>query len=146
MNKPFPPPPPRRPGSPKVGGAPGPAGQPPTRSKASGSTSSSKAQRPPLLHFGVALLLIVIELWMMMQSTKVDVGSHFLGAAIGMFMSVVVLGHFRQSLNGRRSSGAFSEWGGPIESTKMMWGLVLISWVGGTWHLWIAMYEVLRPA
>lgn len=146
MNKPLPPPPPRRPGPPNVGGARGPAGQPPIGSRPIGSSSSSKLKRPPLVHFGAALLLIVIEMWIMVQSTKVDLAAHFLGAALGMFISVVVLGHFRQSLNSRRSSGAFSEWGGPVESTKVMWGLVLVSWVVGTWHLWIAMYEVLRPA
>lgn len=144
MNKP--PPPPRRPAPHKLGGAPSPTGQPRNVPNSQRATSANELKRPPLLSFGVALLLIAIELWIMARSTKVDIGAHFFGAAVGMFLSVVVLGHFRQLLNARRSSGAFSEWGGPIESTKVMWGLVLVSWVIGTWHLWIAMYELLRPA
>lgn len=143
---PRPPGPPRRPGVPGSAGPSGPGGRGPRVSPPVTPTSSGGVKRPPLVHFAVALVLVMVELWLMVQSSKVDVGSHFAGAALGMFVSVVVLGTFRLALNRRRASGAFSEWGGPIESTKFMWILVLTSWGLGTWHLWLAMYEILRPA
>lgn len=149
MNRPLPPRPPgppRRPGSPGPSGPPVPGGRGPRVSPPSTPASSGGTKRPPLIHFGGVLALVLVELWLMARSTKVDVGAHFLGAALGMFVSVVVLGMFRLSLNRRRASGAFSEWGGPVESSKFMWTLVLASWGIGTWHLWLAMYEILRPA
>lgn len=145
MNKPPPPLPPRRPGAPGPSSLPVPGGRGPRVSPPPRPTSSGGIKRPPLLHFVGALAVVVAELWLMARSTKVDVAAHFLGAALGMFVSVAVLGTFRLSLNRRRASGAFSEWGGPVESTKFMWIVVLASWGLGTWHLWLAMYEILRP-
>lgn len=105
---------------------------------------SSKIQRPPLLPFAVIVLLLVIEIGVM-QVSKLEIGPHLGGATLGMFASIVVLGWFRQALNNRRSTGSFSEWGGPLESTQAMWILVVTSWLVGTWHLFVAIYELLRP-
>jgi hypothetical protein len=105
---------------------------------------SSVVQRPPLLPFAVIVLLLLIEIGLM-QISKLEIGPHLSGATLGMFASVIVLGWFRQALNNRRSTGSFSEWGGPLESTKAMWTLVVTSWLVGTWHLFVAMYELLRP-
>jgi hypothetical protein len=62
-----------------------------------------------------------------------------------MFGSVALLGWFRQSLNLRRSSNSFSDWAGPFESTKYVSALVLASWVLGVIHLYVSVYEILRP-
>lgn len=104
----------------------------------------SKIQRPPLLPFAVIVLLLLLEI-SLMQISKLEIGPHLSGAALGMFASVVVLGWFRQALNNRRSTGSFSEWGGPLESTQVMWIMVVTSWLVGTWHLFVAIYELLRP-
>jgi len=136
-----PPPPPPRP--PLGGTAPSPIGPGEKRSKSS-YARSAKIQRPPLLPFGVIVLLTFIEIGLM-QVSKLEIGPHLTGAILGMFASIVVLGWFRQALNNRRSTGSFSEWGGPLESTQVMWVFVVISWLVGTWHLFVALYELLRP-
>lgn len=151
MNKPLPPVPPlpgRAPVPPGVPKLPGNPAQPglPGGSSISGPSSSKQLRRPPIAHFLVGACLLVIEAWLMIRSSKVDSGAHLLGALLGMFVSIILLGIFRQSLNSRRASGSFSEWAGPIESTKAMWIIILVSWGLGTWHLWLAMYEILRPA
>jgi hypothetical protein len=68
-----------------------------------------------------------------------------IGALLGMFGSVALLGWFRQALNLRRSSNSFSDWAGPFESTKYVSVLVLASWILGVVHLYISVYELLRP-
>ena len=106
---------------------------------------SSKVKRPPVSPFIVAVVLLVVEVVLALRS-RAELGAHLVGAMLGMFVSVLILGWFRHALNKTRSSGNFAEWAFIIESSKAMWFCVLASWIIGTWHLWVAMYEWLRPA
>lgn len=150
MNKPVPPPiPGRRPlggpgsssaGPPIIGGQ-GPA-KPVT--PASGSKGGSSLSRPPLVPVLVTVVLLGIEIWLVLKDRN-QTGVHLVGSFLGMFGSVGLLGWFRQSLNLRRSSNSFSDWAGPFESTKYVSALVLASWVLGVVHLYVSVYELLRP-
>ena len=148
MNKPAPPPiPGRRPlggpgasssGPPPIGGMPpiGANRQP---------TGNSKLSRPPILPVILLLLLFGIEFWLVLKDRD-QTGFHLIGSLLGMFGSVAFLGWFRQALNLRRSSNSFSDWAGPFESAKYVSILVLASWVLGVMHLYVSIYEILRPS
>lgn len=150
MNKPAPPPiPGRRPlGGPgaKSAGPPTIGGQGPVRPVAptSGSKGRSSLSRPPLVPVLVSVVLLGIEIWLVLKDRN-QTGVHLVGSLLGMFGSVALLGWFRQSLNLRRSSNSFSDWAGPFESTKYVSVLVLASWVLGVIHLYVSVYEILRP-
>jgi len=151
VSKPAPPPiPGRRPlggpgsknsGPPKIGGqSAGPA----TVGSSSKSKGGSGLSRPPLIPVLITLLLIALEFWLVLKNRN-QTGIHLFGSLLGMFGSVTLLGWFRQSLNLRRSSNSFSEWSGPFESTRYMSIFVAASWVLGGMHLYVAVYELLRP-
>jgi len=92
----------------------------------------------------VSAVLLGVEFWLVLKDRN-QTGIHLVGALLGMFGSVALLGWFRQSLNLRRSSNSFSDWAGPFESTKYVSVLVLASWVLGVIHLYVSVYEMLRP-
>ena len=148
MNKPVPPPIPGRrplggPGSkttapPRIGGQASlaPIGPEPR----GGSTLS----RPPIIPVILSFALLAFEFWLVFKDRN-QTGTHLIGALLGMFGSVALLGWFRQALNLRRSSNSFSDWAGPFESSKYVSVLVLASWVLGVIHLYVSVYELLRP-
>jgi hypothetical protein len=92
----------------------------------------------------LSVALLAIEFWLVFKDRN-QTGTHLIGALLGMFGSVALLGWFRQALNLRRSSNSFSDWAGPFESTKYVSVLVLASWILGVVHLYISVYELLRP-
>ena len=150
MNKPAPPPiPGRRPlGGPgaQSSGPPIIGGQGPVRpvTPTSGSKGGSSLSRPPLVPVLASAVLLGVEFWLVLKDRN-QTGIHLVGALLGMFGSVALLGWFRQSLNLRRSSNSFSDWAGPFESTRYVSVLVLASWVLGVIHLYVSVYEMLRP-
>ena len=148
MNKPAPPPIPGRrplggPGTSSLG--PPPIGGMPAVGASKPASRNSKLSRPPLFSFVLILALLGIEFWLV-QKDRNQTGVHLVGSLLGMFGSIVLLGWFRQSLNLRRSSNSFSDWAGPFESSKYVSFLVFASWVLGIMHLYISIYEILRPA
>ena len=148
MNKPIPPPiPGRRPlggprsksvAPPRIGGqgSLAPVGPSPR--------GGSSLSRPPLVPVILSVALLAIEFWLVFKDRN-QTGIHLMGALLGMFGSVALLGWFRQALNLRRSSNSFSDWAGPFESTKYVSVFVLASWVLGVVHLYVSVYELLRP-
>lgn len=144
------PPPPRKP--PIVSKPGGVVGRPNLGQKSSvptpttrNSGRSTELARPPLIPVLLSAGIVLFVTWAMFAVSRDSVELHVLAAAIGMFGSVGILGWFRQSLNVKRSTGAFSEWPGPWESTRYMWLLVTLAWLGGAMNLYFAVYELVRP-
>jgi len=148
VNKPAPPPiPGRRPlGGPGAGSqGPPPIGGMPAMGASKPPSRDSKLSRPPIFPVVLLAILLGIELWLVTKDRN-QTGLHLVGALLGMFGSVALLGWFRQALNLRRSSNSFSDWAGPFESSKYVSILVLASWVLGVVHLYFSIYEILRPS
>lgn len=143
-------PPPRKPpGVPRPTGLTGPTsttarGQAPTPSAGRSRSSSSLAQ-PPLVPVLVCVAIIGLVAYAAFAVSRESVGTHLAASIFGMFGSVIVLGWFRQSLNVRRSTGSFAEWPGPWESTRYMWLLITLAWLGGAFNVYFAVYELVRP-
>jgi protein-S-isoprenylcysteine O-methyltransferase Ste14 len=106
--------------------------------------SSTRRSRPPKKPIVVAALLFVLEVWFVFVDRD-RVNLHILASILGLFGSVAVLGWFRQSLNLLRSTGSFSDWSGPFESTRYLSFLVFSSWLLGVINLYVSVYEKLRP-
>ncbi len=140
VNKPIPPPKfrPKPPPIKRTGTGPG------APKLSVGARSSTKRSRPPIKPVLVALLLFLLEVWFVLVDRE-RVNLHILASIIGLFGSVAVLGWFRQATNLLRSTGTFSDWSGPFESTKYLSFLVVSSWVLGVINLYVSVYEKLRP-
>jgi hypothetical protein len=108
-------------------------------------SQNGKLSRPPIFPVVLLVILLGIELWLITKDRN-QTGLHLVGALLGMFGSVALLGWFRQALNLRRSSNSFSDWAGPFESSKYVSILVLASWALGVMHLYFSIYEILRPS
>jgi hypothetical protein len=146
---PQPPLPPKPPGPPPpLGGQPrsGAAGlgKRPTVPVAS-TRSALKLARPPWVPFALCGLLVIALIYYTFGVSRDNTPVHFVVSLFGMFGSIAILGWFRQELNVRRSTGSFSEWPGPWESTKYMWLLVTLAWLGGALNMYFAVYELARP-
>lgn len=141
MNKRVPPPV-SRPGPPPPKDKSSRRKEPPGAPKK--SRSSVKRGRPPLIPILCAIALVFLEVWFVLMDHSRE-NMHLLAAIIGLFGSVVLLGWFRQSLNLSRSTSSFSEWSGPIESTRYLSSFVLASWILGVINLYFSVYEKLRP-
>ena len=148
MNKPVPPPIPGRrplggPGS-KTAAPPRIGGQSSLAPVGPSPKGGSSLSRPPIFPVILSVALLAIEFWLVLKDRN-QTATHLIGALLGMFGSVALLGWFRQALNLRRSSNSFSDWAGPFESTKYVSVLVLASWILGVVHLYVSVYELLRP-
>ena len=95
--------------------------------------------------FALCGLLVIALIYYTFGVSRDNTPAHFVASLFGMFGSIAILGWFRQELNVRRSTGSFSEWPGPWESTKYMWLLVTLAWLGGALNLYFAVYELARP-
>jgi len=143
-------PPPRKPpGIPRPTGSVGrpksSSGVPAPTPSPSRSKASSDLAQPPIVPLLVSVAIVVLVVFAVLAVSRESVVAHLGASAIGMFGSVVVLGWFRQSLNVRRSTGSFAEWSGPWESTRYMWLLVSLAWLGGAFNVYFAVYELVRP-
>ena len=68
--------------------------------------------------------------------------THLIGVVFGMFVGVVLLGLFRQSINARRANGRFADW--RISTTTMSVVLTIAAWVLGAINLFIVCWEISR--
>jgi len=112
-----------------------------------GNAGSSKRQlaRPPLAPAIICLTILLMLVYATFGVSRDAVNLHLFASMVGLFGSVSLLGWFRQSLNIRRSTGAFSEWPGRWESTRYMWLLVTLAWLGGAVNVYFTVYELVRP-
>jgi hypothetical protein len=141
-------PPPRKPSvPPRPAGArtPPPGGTPQPASV--GNTGGSKRQlaRPPIAPVIIGLVMLILLVIVTLGVSRDSVNLHLFASIVGLFGSVSLLGWFRQTLNIRKSTGSFSEWPGRWESTRYMWLLVTLAWLGGAANVYFAVYELVRP-
>jgi hypothetical protein len=139
--------PPSRPGVPSLG-SPGARGLGGSSSGGSiGAVGSrpgpSESARPPALLaiFLVANLLVPGGILGVLGFEGEPIG-HAVGVFFGMFVAVVLLGFFRQSLNKRRASGRFADW--RISSSGFAASTTTIAWTLGAINLFIVCYELSR--
>ena len=137
---PGPPPPPGRQSRPVGAGSAVRPAAPVTQ-----ASKSLGLARPPWVPFALCGALVAMLAFSTFGVSRDNTPLHFVASLLGMFGSITILGWFRQELNVRRSSGSFSEWSGPWESTKYMWLIVTLAWLGGAMNMYFAVYELARP-
>lgn len=141
-------PPPRKPPLPPrpLGGSrPLPDGQPQRTGIGNAGSSRRQLARPPLAPTMICFAILILLVYVTFEVPRDAVNVHLISAIVGLFGSVSLLGWFRQALNIRRSTGAFSEWPGRWESTRYMWLLVSLAWLGGAANVYFTVYELVRP-
>ena len=101
------------------------------------------ANRTPsrALFVGMVANLLVTFL-ILVFAKKTSIPGHVVGAIIGMFVSVVLLGIFRQKLNESRSDGRFADWRIPASKSSVM--VTVAVWVLGVLHLFLIATEISR--
>jgi hypothetical protein len=93
----------------------------------------------------IGLVMLILLVIVTLGVSRDSVTLHLFASIVGLFGSVSLLGWFRQTLNIRKSTGSFSEWLGRWESTRYMWLLVTLAWLGGAANVYFAVYELVRP-
>ena len=111
--------------------------------KSSGGSGRTQ-QGPPVAPIATCAAILVSQ-FVGLSANRSHTYLHLFLSLIGMFGSVVALGWFRHGLNNNRSSGRFGDWGGPIQSTGLIWVLVISSWLSGVVNVFFAVYELVRP-
>jgi hypothetical protein len=96
-------------------------------------------QGPPLAPIATCAAILVSQ-FVGLSANRSHTYLHLFLSLIGMFGSVVALGWFRHGLNNNRSSGRFGDWGGPIQSTGLIWVLVILSWISGVIKMFFSVY------
>lgn len=148
-----------KPGLPRQGAGPGRVPGPPPGSKnkdnarpastvsppPGGSSSRKRLSRPPLAPVIVLVVIAISAASVVTIFSRNAVLPHLFAAVVGMFGSVLVLGWFRIQLNGRISSGNFSDWGAGLDSSRLVLLLVCSAWFLGSVNLFFSVYELLRP-
>jgi hypothetical protein len=71
-----------------------------------------------------------------------DVVEHIVGVVFGMFVSMILLGLYRQSLNTRRGDGRFTDWRFPATTLSTLF--TVTAWVLGAVNLFVVCLEYSR--
>jgi hypothetical protein len=140
--------PPNRPGASSLGGL----GRQPSRpsgapaalnTKSATPSSSQKSGRPPKLLMAILFLNSLIPfVILVMFGFANDVVEHIVGVVFGMFVSMILLGLYRQSLNTRRGDGRFTDW--RFSATTLSTLFTVTAWVLGAVNLFIVCLEYSR--
>lgn len=140
--------PPNRPGASSLGGL----GRQPSRpsgapaapnTKSATPSSSQKSGRPPKLLMAILFLNSLIPLVILvMFGFANDVFEHIVGVVFGMFVSMILLGLYRQSLNTRRGDGRFTDW--RFSATTLSTLFTVTAWVLGAVNLFVVCLEYSR--
>jgi len=103
----------------------------------------SKSSRPPAVVVILAVVnaMATVLLIALAGIQKAD-PSHVVGAALGMFISVALLGLFRQRLALSRSDGRFLDW--RMSSSRVMASVTTFAWIAGAANLFVICYELSR--
>lgn len=101
------------------------------------------SSRPPRSVAALAALnaSVTVLLFVVAGTEKVDL-RHYVGAAMGMFVSVVLMGWFRQRLALCRSDGRFLDW--RFSSSRVMTSVTTFTWLVGIANLFVICYELSR--
>jgi len=140
--------PPNRPGASSLGGL----GRQPSRpsgapaalnTKSATPSSSQKSGRPPKLLMAILFLNSLIPfVILVMFGFANDVVEHIVGVVFGMFVSMILLGFYRQSLNTRRGDGRFTDW--RFSATTLSTLFTVTAWVLGAVNLFVVCLEYSR--
>ena len=140
--------PPNRPSASSLGGL----GRQPSRpsgapaalnTKSATPSSSQKSGRPPKLLMAILFLNSLIPLVILvMFGFANDVVEHIVGVVFGMFVSMILLGLYRQSLNTRRGDGRFTDW--RFSATTLSTLFTVTAWVLGAVNLFVVCLEYSR--
>lgn len=140
--------PPNRPGASSLGGL----GRQPSRpsgapaapnTKSATPSSSQKSGRPPKLLMAILFLNSLIPfVILVMFGFANDVVEHIVGVVFGMFVSMILLGLYRQSLNTRRGDGRFTDW--RFSATTLSTLFTVTAWVLGAVNLFVVCLEYSR--
>lgn len=118
----------------------------PSKFSPNSSTSwiaGSTAGRPPVLLMIFLIINLLVPLAVLGLTGFVgDVAQHGVGVVFGMFLSVILLGLFRQSLNKRRGDGRFSDW--RVSSTSFSSVVSATAWLLGIVNLFVVCLEISR--
>ncbi len=103
----------------------------------------SKSSRPPAVVVILAVVnaMATVLLIALAGIQKADL-FHVVGAALGMFISVALLGLFRQRLALSRSDGRFLDW--RMSSSRVMASVTTFAWIAGAANLFVICYELSR--
>jgi hypothetical protein len=140
--------PPNRPGASSLGGLGAqptrPSGAPAAASgTATGNSSRQVSGRPPTLMMVFLILNLLVPVTTIAAfGFSSEVPQHLLGVMFGMFVSVVLLGLFRQALNKRRGDGRFTDW--RISSTTLSTLVSISAWMLGAVNLFVVCLEISR--
>ena len=140
--------PPNRPGASSLGGL----GRQPSRpsgapaalnTKSATPSSSQKSGRPPKLLMAILFLNSLIPLVILVMFGFANgVVEHIVGVVFGMFVSMILLGLYRQSLNTRRGDGRFTDW--RFSATTLSTLFTVTAWVLGAVNLFVVCLEYSR--
>jgi len=101
------------------------------------------SSRPPRVVVTVAAVnaLVAVVLFSVAGTEKADL-RHYLGTTLGMFVSIALIGWFRQRLALSRSDGRFLDW--RISSSRLMTCVTVLAWIAGAANLFVICYELSR--
>lgn len=115
-------------------------------SVASSVTSASRfgsSTRPPRVVVVVAAANTALTVYLIFLVGIEEAGTlHYLGAALGMFVSVALLGWFRQRIAFSKSDGRFLDW--RVSSSRVMTSVTTFGWIAGIANLFVICYELSR--
>ena len=103
----------------------------------------STSSRPPKVVVALAAVnaLVALVLLGVAGIAKADL-RHYLGTTLGMFVSIALIGWFRQRLALSRSDGRFLDW--RISSSRLMTCVTVFAWITGAANLFVICYELSR--
>lgn len=109
----------------------------------SASSRFDSSSRPPRAVVGVAVVntLAALVLIALAGTEKADL-RHYFGTALGMFVSVALIGWFRQRLAISKSDGRFLDW--RVSSSRVMTSVTTFAWIAGAANLFVICYELSR--
>ncbi len=110
----------------------------------SGSDRSKRTanQTPSRSLFAGMIVNLIVTFLILAFAEETSIPGHVVGAIIGMLVSVVLLGIFRQKLNESRSDGRFADWRIPASKSSVM--VTVAVWVLGVLHLFLIATEISR--
>jgi hypothetical protein len=115
----------------------------PLLSNASLTQGISSSSRPPVINAWLVIINSILPfLLLWLSGTEEALPSHFVATGLGMFVSVGLLGLFRQRLNQARSSGSFLDW--RVSSSRIVLFFTSVAWLVGAINLFIICYDLSR--
>lgn len=109
----------------------------------SANSRFDSSSRPPqvVVALAAANMLATVALIALAGTEKADL-RHYFGTTLGMFVSVALIGWFRQRLAISKSDGRFLDW--RVSSSRVMTSVTTFAWIAGAANLFVICYELSR--